>query len=263
MDGTEMLVLSVLQGITEWLPVSSSAHLALAQHYFFGEVPIIYDMWMHVGTMLAAIIYFRERIFRMACAFFGFKTKEKEFRTAWLVLLGSIPTAIIGFALKGAFISMYNEPLYIGAALLVTAFFLISTSHSKEDKSRQLGKEGALWMGAAQGLAAAPGISRSGATISTGLHFGLNWKEAVSFSFLLAIPAIFGATLFLAMETPLDTIEVPMVGIGVIGSFLSGYAAIHLLLNILNRKTFPLFALYCAVLGIIVMMLGSAPCEFP
>jgi undecaprenyl-diphosphatase len=261
MNGMEMLALSLIQGITEWLPVSSSAHLALAQYYFLGEIPIIYDLWMHVGTMLAAIIYFRERIWGMLGAILTFNRADKEFNTALFILLGSIPTAIIGFSFKGFFISMYNEPLFIGAALLITAFFLISTSHSRVDGKKKLSKGSALWMGTAQGLAVAPGISRSGATISTGLHCGLDWKEAASFSFLLAIPAIFGATLFLLLETPFDSIEMNMVGIGVLGAFLSGYAAIHVLMNVISRNTLPLFAIYCAVLGIVVMMLGSAPCE--
>jgi undecaprenyl-diphosphatase len=261
MDILSMLILSIIQGITEWLPVSSSAHLALAQHYFFGEIPVIYDMWMHVGTMLAALIYFRERIFNMIKAVLTFNRGDKEFKTAMLVVLASIPTALIGFSFKGFFVSMYNEPFFIGAALLVTAFFLISTLHSRVDGKKALSKKSALWMGFAQGLAVAPGISRSGTTISTGLHCGLKWKEAASFSFLLAIPAIFGATLFLVLETPFDSIEMNLVGIGVLGAFLSGYAAIHILMNVISRDTLPLFAIYCAVLGILVMMLGSAPCE--
>ncbi len=263
MDILSMLILSIIQGITEWLPVSSSAHLALAQYYFFGEIPLIYDMWMHVGTMLAALIYFRERIFNMIKAVLTFNRGDKEFKTAMLVVLASIPTALIGFSFKGFFVSMYNEPLFIGAALLITAFILISTSHSGVDEKKKLDGKNAVCMGIAQGLAVAPGISRSGITISTGLHCGLNWKEAVSFSFFLAIPAIFGATLFLVLETPFDSVEIHMVGIGVIGAFLSGYGSIHLLLNTISRDTLPLFAIYCAVLGIIAMMLGSAPCEFP
>lgn len=259
MDTVSMLILSLIQGITEWLPISSSAHLALAQHYFFGELPIIYDMGMHVGTMLAVLLYFRDRILGMIKSVLTFDRESKGFKTALLIILGSIPTALIGFSMKEFFVSMYNEPFFIGIALLITALFLFSTSRAKES-SPEPGKKSALVMGIAQGLAVAPGISRSGSTISAGLHCGLSWKEAASFSFLLAIPAIFGATLFLALETPPDSVDFSLMGIGLIGSFISGYASIHILLNMISRKTFPLFALYCAILGIVAMLLGSAPC---
>ncbi len=259
MDIVGMVILSIIQGITEWLPISSSAHLALAQHYFFGELPIIYDMGMHVGTMLAVLLYFRNRIFGMVKSVLTFNTKDKEFNTALLIILGSIPTAIIGFSMKDFFVSMYDDPFLVGAALLITALFLFSTYRAKESKSEP-GKKSSILMGIAQGLAVAPGISRSGSTISAGLHCGLSWKEAASFSFLLAIPAIFGATLFLVLETPLDSIDYSLMGIGLIGSFISGYASIHILLNVISRKTFPLFALYCAIVGILAMLAGSAPC---
>lgn len=258
MDFFWMAILSIIQGITEWLPVSSSAHLALAQYYFVGEVPIIYDMGMHVGTMLAVLIYFRERIIGMAKSAIKFDAKSKEFRLILLLILASIPTAIIGFSLKGFFISMYNEPFLVGIALVITSLFLFSTLISKGKKETP-NEKNAIAMGIAQGLAVAPGISRSGATITAGLHMGMEWKEAASFSFLLAIPAIFGATFFLLLETGMETIDPELMLVGVAGAFISGYASIHILLNFISRKTFPLFGLYCLLLGLVTMAISGGP----
>ncbi|MFP3950262.1 MAG: undecaprenyl-diphosphate phosphatase [Candidatus Micrarchaeia archaeon] len=249
MDFLGMLLLSIIQGITEWLPVSSSGHLALAQHYFFGELPVIYDMGMHVGTMFAVLLYFRERIVAMALSLLKFDRRSKDFRLVLLLILGSVPTAIIGFSFKGFFVSMYTQPLLVGAALVITSLILFSTGLSYSRKAEP-DEKNAIAMGIGQGLAVAPGVSRSGATISAGLHLGMSWKEAASFSFLLAIPAIFGATFFLWLETSPDSIDWALMSVGVVGSFLSGYASIHILLNFISRKTFPLFGVYCLLLGL-------------
>ncbi|MCP4647095.1 MAG: undecaprenyl-diphosphate phosphatase [bacterium] len=255
MDFFGMLILSIIQGITEWLPVSSSGHLALAQHYFFGEVPVIYDMGMHVGTMLAVLLYFREKILGMLFSFLKFDTKSKEFRLILLLILGSIPTAIIGFSFKGFFVSMYANPFLVGAGLVVTSLILFSVKFSSSKKAEP-NEKNAIAMGIGQGLAVAPGISRSGTTITAGLQMGMSWKEAATFSFLLAIPAILGATFFLLLETPADSIDWGLMSVGLIGSFLSGFASIHILLNFIGRKTFPLFGVYCLLLGILVMAMN-------
>ncbi len=252
-----MLLLSIIQGITEWLPVSSSAHLVLAQHYIFGELPLIYDMGMHVGTMLAVILYFWKRLWGMLRSLLSWNTKSREFKSILLLALGSIPTAIIGFSFKGFFVSMYTNPFLVGAALVITSLFLFSVFFSRP-KNQEPNPKTSLVMGAAQGLAVAPGISRSGTTITAGLQMGMGWKEAASFSFLLAIPAIFGATFFLLLETPAETIDVPMMLVGITGSFISGFASIHILLNFISRKTFPLFGAYCLLLGLLVMAANYA-----
>ncbi|MBD3397718.1 UDP-diphosphatase [Candidatus Micrarchaeota archaeon] len=255
MDFIGMLILSVIQGITEWLPVSSSGHLALAQHYFFGELPVIYDMGMHVGTMLAVLLYFREKILGMLLSLLKFDTKSKDFRLVLLIILGSVPTAIIGFGFKGFFVSMYTQPMLVGAALVATALILFSTKFSFS-KNKEPEEKSAVAMGIGQGLAVAPGISRSGATISAGLQMGMGWKEAASFSFLLAVPAIFGATFFLLLETPAESIDWGLMAVGATGAFVSGYASIHILLNFISRKTFPLFGVYCLLLGLAVIALN-------
>jgi len=256
MDLLGMLLLSLLQGITEWLPVSSSAHLALAQYYFMGEVPIIYDIGLHFGTMIAALAYFREKIIKISLSLLKFQTKSEEFRLAAMVVLASVPTAIIGFTMKGFFLSMYSNPFQMGLALAITAVILLSTLFIKP-KGAKPNPKNAIAIGIAQGFAVAPGISRSGSTIATALHSGMDWKEAATFSFLLAIPAILGATLFELKDTPISTIDPALMMVGIIGAAISGYAAIYLLMNKINENTFPLFAAYCLALGVLVMGLNS------
>lgn len=259
MDLLEILALSLIQGITEWLPVSSSAHLALAQYYFTGEIPILYDLGLHFGTTLAVIVYFREKILKIALSLLKFQTKSEEFNLAAMILVASIPTAIIGFSLKGLFVSMYSNPFSIGLALVITAAILLSTLFVKP-KGAKPNPKNAIAIGIAQGIAVAPGISRSGSTIATGLHAGMNWKEAASFSFLLAIPAIAGATLFELKDTPIESIDSTLLLIGMVGAFLSGYAAIHLLMNKINADIFPFFAAYCLALGVFVMGMNCGVC---
>ncbi|MEM4272365.1 MAG: undecaprenyl-diphosphate phosphatase [Candidatus Bilamarchaeaceae archaeon] len=252
MDLAGMLLLSFLQGVTEWLPISSSAHLALAQYYFMGEVPIVYDVGLHFGTMLAALLYFRERISKIIFALLKFQTKSREFNLAAMLLLASIPTAIIGFSIRKFFASMYLNPFLIGLALVITAAVLLSTLFVKPKGAKPCPKN-AIAIGIAQGIAIAPGISRSGSTIAMALHAGMEWKEAAAFSFLLAIPAIVGATFFELNDAPIGSIDPAIFLIGICGASLSGYAAIYFLMNKIDENTFPLFAAYCLALGIFVM----------
>lgn len=259
MDLPGIIFLSILQGLTEWLPISSSAHLALAQYYFIGEVPIIYDISLHFGTMLAVIVYFRDEILKLLFGALKFQTKSREFNTALMLVLASIPTAIIGFSLKGFFLSMYSNPFQIGLALVITAAILLSTLFAKK-KAATPDPKSAIAIGIAQGIAVAPGISRSGSTIATALHMGMDWKGAATFSFLLAIPAILGATAFELKDTQIGSVDSTLLMAGIIGAFLSGYAAIYLLMNKINENTFPFFAAYCLALGVFVMGMNCATC---
>lgn len=259
MDLLGIIFLSVLQGLTEWLPISSSAHLALAQYYFIGEIPIVYDIGLHFGTMLAAIIYFREKITKLILSVLKFQKKSEEFNIAMMLALASVPTAIIGFSLKAFFASMYSNPFQIGLALVITAAILLSTLFAKP-RGAEPNPENAIAMGIAQGIAVAPGISRSGSTIAAALHSGMDWKAAATFSFLLAVPAILGATIFELKDTPLQSIDPALFSIGILGALLSGYAAIHLLMNKINENIFPLFAAYCLALGIFVMGINCTVC---
>lgn len=258
MDVLGMLMLSIIQGITEWLPVSSSAHLALAQLIFFGKTPILYDLALHLGTTLAVLVYFREKIIKMIMSVLKLETKTEEFNLAVLVVIASIPTAIIGFALKKFFESMYSNPFYIGIALIITSLILFSTAFAKS-RSEKSNPKNAILMGIAQGIAVAPGISRSGATISTGLHSGMSWKDAAFFSFLIAVPAVLGASFFQAIETPAAAIDPTLMIVGILGAFVTGYATIHILLNWISEKTFPLFGVYCLLLGLLILYLVPIP----
>ena len=169
-------------------------------------------------------------------------------------MMKSIPTAIIGFTLKDFFASMFSNILYVGIALLITGTFLFLTRNASGKKTP--GVKSAIIMGIAQGFAVAPGISRSGATISAGMFLGLDKEKAARFSFLMFIPAIIGATLFEAKDLSSLGPDVGPAIVGTIVAALVGYTAIGLLLKLINKNKFSYFSYYCFALGIITIIIS-------
>jgi len=254
MDYIQAILLGIIQGITEWLPVSSSGHLALLQNLFGVAPPVVFDIMLHLGTLTAVLVYFRKDIFALIKGFFTFDKNNPEFKLSFLIILASIPTAIVGFTLKDFFASFFSNTLYVGIALLMTGTFLLLTRNASGTKTPDA--KSAIIMGIAQGFAVAPGISRSGATISAGMLLGLDKEKAARFSFLMFIPAMVGATLFEAKEvSSLGSDFGPAVA-GTIVAALVGYAAIGLLLKLINKNKFSYFSYYCFVLGAITIALS-------
>jgi undecaprenyl-diphosphatase len=196
----QALLLGVIQGLTEFLPVSSSGHLAIAQHYLpgFNQPGLLFDVLLHFGTMLAVVIYFRRELVRLALACFRTGPEaETDRRILLLLVLASVPTAIIGLSFKDFFEqSFHNLPL-IAVMLCVTGTLLFLSERLRKPGRTEAGLTGAdaLLVGTVQGLAIIPGISRSGSTIATLLLKGVDGETAARFSFLLALPAVAGATL--------------------------------------------------------------------
>lgn len=248
MDLITSILLGALQGFSEWLPVSSSGHLALAQHYFGVSAPVAFDVMLHFGTLLAVTAYFRKDILAL------FKRALKgDFRYVAFLLLAMVPTALIGFALKDYFEAMFSQPLLIALALTITGAFLYASQRLSNGK-RSLNARSSLLIGVAQGIAVAPGISRSGATIGAGLLSGLKRKEAARFSFLLSIPAILGATALEGTKA-LSFAGLPIESLiaGVVAAALVGYACIGLLLRFLEQGKLHYFSGYCLTLAAIVL----------
>jgi len=272
MTAIQAIMLGTIQGLSEFLPISSSGHLVLGRHLFGIPVPaLFFDTSVHIGTMLAVILVFREDIgsllrslVRAACPRSGNEKKidserEKDGRRlAWLVFVGTIPTAILGAAIK--LLLPQGEMASIGLVglmMLVTAVILWLT--------RGRGKDGrglydfsaarALLVGCAQGLAVTPGISRSGATIAVALLLGLNSAQAARLSFILSIPAILGAELLSAGEILNGSgreLLLPSL-IGAVTAFGVGYLALRLLLRILRGGRLHLFAPYCLAAGLVAI----------
>jgi len=246
----EAIVAGVVQGITEFLPISSSGHLVIL-HAFFGytEPRILEYILLHAGTLVAIIIFFRNDILRLF----------RDRRLFLMIAVGTVPIVIVGFLF-----GKYIEPLFastkaVGIALLVTGFWilageLISRSTVHGPRPTKIRWWQALFIGIAQAVALFPGISRSGATISTGLLCGKKRDEVFRFSFLLSIPALIGASLYKAAvlsETDLSNLGYMILGAGV--SCIVGIAALWLLRNILMKKELYYFSVYCWVIGLITL----------
>ncbi len=270
MDPLQGIVLGVIQGLTEFLPVSSSGHLVLTRHLFGTAAPdLFFDTSVHVGTMLAVILVFRHtigEILRALLAAARFRlgnrhppltaAEARGVRFAFLVVLGSIPTAIIGLTIEALLAEQLASLYLVGGMLLATALILgLSYGRGQTgDGVEQFSATGSLVVGGAQGLAVLPGLSRSGATIAAGLLLGLNREEAATFSFLLSIPAIIGAELlsWKALAGGAVTLDAA-VWLGSLTAFGVGYLALKVLLKLVRQGRFYLFAPYCLIAGLLVL----------
>lgn len=256
----DVLILGLVQGLTEFLPVSSSGHLALAQNLLaFSEAPLPFDVVLHVATMVATLFYFRKDIRSLLTDWFsGFGSEEGRnrpgWRFGWAVLVGTVMTVGIALPLKGVVESWMASLLAVGCALLVTSL-LLGLAQVLPSKDGQVSLRTGFLVGFAQGLAVIPGISRSGSTIVTGLFSGLSPQEAFRFSFLLSLPAILGAILLQLREAGgLSELAQSLPrgwAFGALVAFVSGYLALALLRRVVTLGKWKGFALYCFLLGVV------------
>jgi undecaprenyl-diphosphatase len=261
MTPEQAIALGALQGATEFLPVSSSGHLALAQSMIdgFSQPGVLFDVLLHVGTMIAVMIYFWKDIRDLATA--PFRKDEAAAlhrKMLLLIIVGSVPTAIIGLAGKDFATDLFHNIPVVAAMLIVTGTILfISEKLRKGNGSKNIDFGDAIIAGIAQGLAIIPGISRSGSTIAALLLRGIDGETAARFSFLLAMPAIFGATLLSLREmqaVPGD--QLLSYAAGTAAALLIGLLSIHFLLAIIRRKRLYFFALYCWAAGTLFLTLS-------
>ena len=260
----EALVLGVVQGLTEWLPVSSSGHLVLTQEFLGLEATVFFDLVLHVGTLAVVLVFYRSSVAAILASLPSLPSAWREHgprealwhhperRLALLVVLGSVPTAIIGFTFEDTFVAWFSSLLVVGIALVATGTWLaLSRLAPHAPSPGQLTLVAALLVGTAQGLAIIPGVSRSGATIVAALLLGVERELAVRYSFLLSVPAIAGATLFQADATNLDAAlsAWPVYLAGLLAALVVGYAALWLLVQLVKRRAFHHFSWYCWGLG--------------
>ena len=262
MTFSQAVALGALQGATEFLPVSSSGHLAIAQYYLsgFSQPGILFDVLLHLGTMVAVLIYFRQDVTAlMASPWNRTPEGEKDRRMLWLLILGSVPTAIIGLAGKDLATSLFHNMIVVAICLLVTGGLLAISERirARSQGRKDLSIKDALVTGVLQGVAILPGISRSGATIAGLLMRGVNGETAARFSFLLALPAVFGAALLSLKDLQsVPAGELPLYAAGACCSMLVGLFSIHFLMAIIRRRRLFLFALYCWAVGTVVLILS-------
>ena len=264
----QALVLGVLQGVTEFLPVSSSGHLALAQWLVDWQGPrLLFNVVVHLGTLAAIALVLRGRLYGLARAALSFlpggagaSGHVVERRWLLLIALSSIPTAIIGLVLHDGVTAMYLRPPWVGGALLVTAALLVLSERigGRSRGAEALGVADAVVIGLAQGIGVVPGISRSGATLAAALCRDVRGDVAVEFSILLSVPAVLGAGLLEIQRSGLSTLgaEVSPLLVGFAAAFVVGSLSLQALRWVVVRRRLLPFAVYCALVGAGAIALG-------
>jgi undecaprenyl-diphosphatase len=237
------LVLGILQGFTEFLPVSSSGHLVLVQSLIpgFSQPGVLFDVCLHFGTLFAVLFFFKEKLFKLS------------FKYILYIIVATIPAVIVGFFLKDYIHSLFSSVEVVGVALIVTGLLNYLTYKHKEEK-KSLDYKKSIFVGLMQAFAIIPGVSRSGSTIFAGVKSGLSSEDAAEFSFLISVPAIIGANILEIYSNWGEKINYIPYIIGFIAAFVSGIFAIKLVLKFLEEKKFKIFAFYCLALGIITLL---------
>lgn len=266
MDPIHALVLGIVQGATEFLPISSSGHLVLVPWLLGWPAPgLAFDAFLHLGTIAAVIAYFWRDLWNLVGA--GLRSLrdrslagEPERKVAWLILLGMLPAALAGLLLESFFEELFGNPAAVGVFLLLTAALLTASERwsQKERQAEELSWLDGLLIGIGQACAVAPGLSRSGATMAAGLWRGLTRPAAARFSFLLSVPVVLGAGLWSARKL-LGGIDTPWLSLalGFLASAGVGYLCIHFLLRFVQRGRLYGFAVYCAAAGTLALVLTA------
>lgn len=261
MDWLQVVILALVQGITEFLPVSSSAHLILVPVLTdWQDQGLAFDVALHLGSLLAVVLYFRRDLMAMTVSWFrslATRQPDSDARLAWAVLLGTIPVGLAGLAFKDTIETVLRSPLYLAAGLIVFGVLLAwaDLRHRGNRTEHQMTWKDVLVIGCAQAVALFPGTSRSGITITAALFMGMNREAASRFSFLLSIPVIVLACGLLIkdlIETP-QPIQWGFMLAGVLLSGLSAYLCIHYFLAFIKRIGMMPFVAYRIVLGIILI----------
>ncbi len=239
----DAVILGIIQGISEWFPISSSAHLALAQRYLGIREPVIFDVILHLGSLVVIFAVFYKQIKNLVLR--AIKKEKKALDYITMLIIASIPIAVLGLVFNSHIKQVFESTQTIGISLIVTSIFLFMSQYVKKDK--KLNRKNTFTIGLAQSLALLPGISRSGITISSGMLQGIGQEDAATFSFLLAIPAILGASILefknIGQVTNLDTLL-----IATIVTIITGYISLKLLMKTIRKIHY--FGWYCLFLGI-------------
>ena len=258
MDLLQAIILGFVQGGTEWLPISSTGHLRLIEYFFKLEVPILFDVILHVGTLIVTLLFFRKDIKNILGALVKLDFETENGKLVLLIMVGTIPTVLIGLFFGMAIEVFFSGLLPIAGAFVICGVALFSSKIVSENKAN-IGYLEALFIGTAQGIAIIPGLSRSGLTIAVALLLGLKREKAFRFSFLLSVPAIIGALglTFYRQHNVLAFAGVDWTEIlaGIAASIFVGYFALKLLRKIVVEKKFHLFAFYCWILSIVLTAL--------
>ena len=251
-------ILGLIQGLAEWLPISSTAHLRIAEHYLGLTTTPLFNLILHLGTLIVVVFYFRTDVKNIITALIHLDFKTEYGKMIPLIVAATIPTGVIGILYVEYLENTLLQMLVIGITFIVGAT-LVYSSHYGKEKTDTITYPIAIIMGVAQGLAIFPGLSRSGATISTSLLLGVKRQKAFKFSFLLSIPAIVGDTVVEGYkdrgQLALSGMSSVAVLVGVVVAMIVGYIAIRIVSKLVISKKFHYFAVYTWILGIVLIVL--------
>lgn len=266
----QSILMGIVQGLSEFLPISSSAHLVFTSNFYkvFKGIEVIedtnqeifLDIMLHIGTLIAVLIFFRKEIMNIfKSMYYGIKNKDyssNDFKMGVYILLGTLLTILVAYPLNEIAENLVFNPAIVGLLLIVTGFILLISEHlaKKITEKKEVNLKNSILMGLAQGLAALPGFSRSGLTIATGLFSGMDRATAARYSFLLSIPIIVIASIFYPL-IKLDVTEVVTYNwlaiiVGTIVSGIVGYLCIKYFLKFVGKFSLSIFGYYCLLMGI-------------
>lgn len=254
----ETIILGFVQGVTEWIPVSSTGHLRITEYFLGLELPLFFDLILHIGTLIVTLFFFRTDIKKIICSIYNWELETEYGKMVPLIIIGTIPIAIVGLLFNN-FVDLYfNDILPIAIAYIFCGLMLYFSKNGIGEKNK-LGYFEALQIGIAQGIAIIPGISRSGFTIAVALLLGIKQEISFKFSFLLSIPAIIGgfSYTFISQREALNLAGLDLIEIfvGIIVTIIIGYFSLTILKKSLAAKKFYLFSFYCWFLSIILILL--------
>ncbi|SES45932.1 undecaprenyl-diphosphate phosphatase [Actinokineospora terrae] len=263
MTWLQAIVLGIVQGLTEFLPISSSAHIRIVSELWFGgDAGASFTAVIQLGTETAVIIYFAKDIWRLLRAWFVglFKSaarSDPDYKLAWYVIIGSAPIALLGVVFKDLIRSGLRNLWITAVVLMVFAVILAIADELGRQRRDQLTMRDSIVMGFAQAMALVPGVSRSGGTLTAGMFLGLKREAATRYSFLLAIPAVFGAGIFSIPDVmdrsgPGVQASIPQTVVATAVSFVVGYACVAWLLRYVSKNNFMVFVWYRIALGAVL-----------
>ncbi|NMB41328.1 MAG: undecaprenyl-diphosphate phosphatase [Firmicutes bacterium] len=256
MNYLEAAILGLLQGLTEFLPVSSSGHLVIAQFFLGVKQPgVTFEVMVHFGTLMSIIWVFRKDLLELLG---GFISKSEQKKLLLLLIMGTIPTGLMGILFKPFFTQLFDKPFVAGIMLFITGFIVLAITRVKimNKGVENIGIKDAVIIGIFQGIAIIPGITRSGTTILGALWRGLNKDTAIKYSFFLALPAIAGATLLEIKDLLKIGENAEFLGPNILATFIafiSGVFAITVFVNLLKKGKFYYIAYYCWAIGVLTV----------
>jgi undecaprenyl-diphosphatase len=259
MDPIQAVILGFIQGVTEWLPISSTGHLRITEQLLGLSLPLLFDVTLHVGTLAVILLFFRNDIKNILIALAKRDFKSENGKLIPLIIVGTAPTALIGGVFSNTIETVFSEGLLLIAGAFLTCGVVLYLSRTGREQ-KNITYLAALTIGTAQGVALIPGLSRSGLTIATALLLGVRREKAFKFSFLLSVPSVIGA-LGLTLFDQCGMLTLVGVGwteilVGIAVSIVVSYFALKLLWNTLAGKKFYLFAFYCWLIGAVLLLLS-------